>query len=343
MNTMKAVIYHPQGLKVEELSLPDPGEEFVLINVADTGFCGSDHSLIESGLLADGTVLGHEVSGTVISWGKHVSGISEGARVIVRPTFCGQCRDCRSGRPHLCTGGRRTIGIGDLAGGFAEYVKVYPEMVIPIPAGVDSQNAALAETFASALHGIRSSGNRGGSALVMGGGPIGLAAVKLLKLLGFAPIVLAEPVERKRETGKLFGADHALDPLTEDLRQETRSWTGGVGFETILECSGAAGNCPLAFDLVATGGALCMISIMFKNVTLGQPMMMNFKEFRFTGSYSNTHEENRQCLAWMAEGAIDARPLISEVIPLAELPRVYRERIHPGKTLKVMLRIGEEF
>ncbi len=86
-----------------------------------------------------------------------------------------------------------------------------------------------------------------------------------------------------------------------------------------------------------------MISVMFRSVTLGQPMVMNFKELRFTGSYSNTHEENRQCLAWMAEGVIDARPLISEVIPLPELPRVYRERIHPGKTLKVMLRIGEEF
>ena len=94
----------------------------------------------------------------------------------------------------------------------------------------------------------------------------------------------------------------------------TRAWTGGIGFETILECSGVAENFTLAFDLVANGGALCMISIMFKSITLGQPMTMNFKEFRFTGSYSNTHEENRRCLAWMAEGAIDARPLISEVI-----------------------------
>jgi threonine dehydrogenase-like Zn-dependent dehydrogenase len=45
----------------------------------------------------------------------------------------------------------------------------------------------------------------------------------------------------------------------------------------------------------------------------------------------------------MAEGKIDARPLISDLISLEELPRVYRERIHPGKALKVMLRIGEEF
>lgn len=141
---MQAVIYHPEGLKVEEVPIPDPGEEFVLIKVSDTGFCGSDHSLIESGFLGDGTILGHEVSGTVTRWGKEVRGFSEGSRVVVRPTFCGNCRDCRMGRRHLCTERRRTIGIGDLPGGFAEYVKVYPQMVIPIPAGVDSRNAALA-------------------------------------------------------------------------------------------------------------------------------------------------------------------------------------------------------
>jgi threonine dehydrogenase-like Zn-dependent dehydrogenase len=341
---MKAAVYRRStGLVIEEVPAPEPGAEFVLIKVANTGFCGSDHSLIESGLLADGTILGHELSGTVAGRGRDARGITEGSRVVVRPTFCGQCRDCRMGRPQLCTGSRRTIGIGDLPGAFAEYVKVHPQMVIPIPVGVDSRNAALAEMFASALHGIRASGTRGGSALVMGGGPIGLAAVGLLKLLGFAPIALSEPVHEKRELGKLFGADHSLDPLTGDLRQATRDWTGGVGFETILECSGVAQNVPFAFELVATGGSVCMISILFKSITLSQPMAMNFKEFRFTASYSNTHEENRECLRWMAEGAIDARPLISDLADLEGLPQIYRERIHPGKAVKAMLRIGEEF
>lgn len=341
---MKAAVYRrTQGLAIEEVPVPEPGDEFVLLKVINTGFCGSDHSLIESGLLADGTILGHEVSGVVAGLGKKVKGLTEGSRVIVRPTFCGKCRECLMGRPHLCTQGRRTIGIGDFPGAFAEYVKVYPQMVIPVPGGVDSQNAALAETFAAALHGINTAGGKGGSALVMGGGPIGLAAVRLLKLLGFSPIALSEPVKEKRELGKRFGADRVIDPRTEDLRQAARDWTGGVGFETILECAGAADNIPLAFDLVACGGALCMISILFAGIALKQPMVMNFKEFRFTGSYSNTHEENSRCLEWMAQGRIDARPLISEMISLEELPRVYRERIHPGAAMKVMLRIGEEF
>lgn len=341
---MKAVIYRrSMGLVAEEVRAPELEEDTLLVRVANTGFCGSDHSLIESGFLADGTVLGHEASGTVVGWGKKVRGFTEGARVIVRPTFCGKCRDCRMGRPYLCQEWRRTIGIGDLPGAFAEQIKIYPQMAIPIPEGVDSRNAALAETFAAALHGINTARSEGGSVLVMGGGPIGLAAVRLLKLIGFTPIVLSEPMPEKRELGKRFGADHAIDPHGEDLRQKTREWTRGIGFETILECSGVAGNVSAAFELIASGGSLCMVSIIFGGIPLNQPMLMNFKEFRFSGAYSNTHEENIRCLTWMAEGKIDARPLISDLIPLDELPHVYRERIHPGKTVKVMLQIGEEF
>lgn len=341
---MKAVVYRrSRGLVAEEVPAPQLEDETILVRVVNTGFCGSDHSLIESGFLADGTILGHEASGTVAGWGKEVRGFTEGARVIVRPTFCGKCRDCRMGRPYLCQERRRTIGIGDLPGAFAEYIKIYPQMAIPIPEGVDSGNAALAETFAAALHGINIARNEGGSVLVMGGGPIGLAAVRLLKILGFAPIVLSEPIPEKRDLGKRFGADHIIDPRGENLGQKTREWTCGIGFETILECSGVVENIPLAFELVAGGGSLCMISIVFKSIAMNQPMLMNFKEFRFTGSYSNTHEENIRCLRWMAEGKIDARPLISDLIPLEALPTVYRERINPGRTIKVMMQIGEEF
>jgi len=341
---MKAAVYRKdKGLVVEEIPMPEAKEDGVLVKVSDTGFCGSDHSLIESGLLPDGIILGHEASGVVWDRGKQENALQKGSRVIIRPTFCGQCRECRMGKPHLCREKRHTIGIGDLPGAFAEYVRVFPQMLIPIPEGVDSWNAALAETFASAFHGIKCSGNEGGSVLVIGGGPIGLAAVKILKLLGYGPIALSEPVREKRDLGRRFGADYVIDPLQEDLGQQAIDFTRGSGFETILECSGIPGNVPASFGFVAKCGSICVISVIFKAITLGQPMIMNFKEFRLTGSISNTHEENIQCLRWMVEGKIDARPMISDVVSMAELPQVYKERIHPGKTIKVMVKIGEEF
>ncbi len=344
MALMKAVVYRKKaGLILEEIPAPEVDDDSVIVRVADTGFCGSDHSLIESGFLSDGTILGHETSGVVVATGKNVTTVHEGMKTIVRPTFCGKCRECLLGMTHLCGGARRSIGIGDLPGAFAEYIKIYPQMAIEVPAGVDSQNAALAEPFAAALHGIRVAGTKEGSVLVIGGGAIGLAAVKILGILGYKPIVLSEPVKEKRELGKKLGADFLLDPQLDNVITRGRELTGGIGFETILECSGVPDNISVALELAAKGGSVCMISIIFKSITITQPLNMNFKEIRFTGSYSNTHEENRICLQWMAEKKMDARSIISDTITLDELPFVYRERIQSGKAVKVMVAIGDEF
>ena len=340
---MKAAVYRQnKGLVIEDAPMPEIGPGEVLVKIVNTGFCGSDHSLLESGGLPDGIILGHEVSGTVVDIGQGVDKQIIGMRVAIRPTFCGECRDCRMDKPYFCQNDRRSIGIGDLPGGFAEYVKVLPGMLIPVPGGVDSRNAALAEAFAAAFHGIACSGSRGGSALVLGGGPIGLALVRLLKLEGFGPVALSEPVREKRGIGLDFGADMVVDPLDDNLDAFVFEKMSGVGFETVFECSGVLDNVQVALDICARGGVVCIVSVMMKPATL-LPATLNFKEVRLTASYSNTHAENIACLDWMAHGELDGRPLISDLIVLDELPKVYKERIHTGKALKVMLKIGEEF
>ena len=340
---MKAAVYDSRKkLVVQDVPMPELGANEVLIKVANTGFCGSDHSMIESGSLKDGTIIGHEVSGTVADAGSDVRDVETGSRIMIRPTYCGRCRECGLGKPYLCQVDRRTIGLGDFPGGFAEYLKVDPRMLIPIPEGVDSQNGALAETFAASLHGIRCSGKEGGSALVIGGGSIGLALVKLLKIMGFGPIALSEPVEEKRTLAISFGADAVVDPFNENLILRTMDETGGAGFDTVFECSGLGESVQTAVNAAANGGTICIVSIIMRNIEI-MPVALNFKEVWLTGSYSNTHEENILCLKWMSEGKIDGRPLITDHIGLDDLPRVYRERIDTGRAIKVILKIGKEF
>ncbi len=340
---MKAVVFHPgRGLVFEEVPDYRVGDDEVLVRVANTGFCGSDHSLVAGGLLPDGYILGHEISGVVVEKGAAAEGLPIGTRVCIRPTYCGTCANCRRGKQQLCRVHRRTTGIGDLPGGFAEYVKVYPQMLIPVPDGVDSRNAALAETFAAALHGIRCMSDATGSALVTGGGPIGLCAVRLLKILGYGPIVLFEPIEEKRSIALAWGADHAFDPAEKDLDLKVLGLVPG-GFMKIFECSGVTGNVGRAIDLAADCGEICIVSMMFRPAEIPGPYKINLREIRLTASISNTHEENRQCLAWMAKGLLDARPLISDYVPLERLPEIYRDRIDTGLALKVLLKIGEEF
>ncbi|MBU2643710.1 alcohol dehydrogenase catalytic domain-containing protein [bacterium] len=340
---MKAAVYHRgKGLVVEEIPTPEPAPDQVLLKIANTGFCGSDHSLLETDGLPEGIILGHEVSGVVIKAGSRVKDVQEGAKVIVRPTFCGICPGCRIGRTQLCSSNRRSIGIGDLPGGFAEYVLVYPGMLIPVPDNVDSKNAALAEMCAVSLHGIDISGRRGGSVLVIGGGAIGLSMVKLLRLLGYEPIVVSEPVAEKRALAKEFGAEYTIDPISENIQQRCFEINSGNGFDTIFECSGRPETLLSAMDMSAPGGMVCMISVVYRTIEIN-PATMMFKEVQLTASYGNTHAENAECLRWMSEGKLDVRPLISDEITLSQLPSVYRSRIHTGKAVKVMLEIGDPF
>jgi 2-desacetyl-2-hydroxyethyl bacteriochlorophyllide A dehydrogenase len=340
---MKAVVFRQgRGLVYEEVPDYTLSPDEVLVRIADVGFCGSDHSLIAGKIVPDGYILGHEVSGIVAAKGNHADGPPVGTRVCIRPTYCGECANCRKGKQQLCRVHRRTIGIGDLPGGFAEYTKVFPQMLIPIPMGVDSRNAALAETFAAALHGIYCTGLETGSALVMGGGPIGLCAVRLLKILGYKPIVLSEPVKRKRDMALTYGADYVLDPTDKDFDRQIAQPVPG-GFDKIFECAGVTANVDLAIQLAADGGQVCIISILYQSVPLPTPYMLNFKEVTLKASISNTHAENIQCLQWMAEGKIDARPLVTDLVPLEQLPEVYRTRIETGQAVKVLLQVGEEF
>ena len=340
---MKAVVFRQaRGLVYEEVPDYRVAADEVLVRVANTGFCGSDHSLVAGGLVPDGYILGHEISGVVVEKGAAANGPPVGTKVCIRPTYCGRCANCLGGKPHLCRVHRRTVGIGDLPGGFAEYVKVYPQMLIPVPAGVDSRNAALAEAFAAALHAINCTGDKTGSVLVMGGGPIGLCAVRLLKILGYGPIVLFEPIKAKREIALLYGADHVFDPGEKDLNQQAMAIVPG-GFHKAFECSGVKANVNRAITLATDGGRVCIVSIIFTPLEIAEPYLINFKEVRLTASISNTHLENIQCLDWMAAGLLDARPLISDDVPLERLPAVYREKIDTGLAVKVLLRIGEEF
>ncbi len=339
---MKAVVYRTdKGLCCEEVPTPKPDADQVLVKVANCGFCGSDHSLVQSGMLADGYILGHEISGTVAEVGGDVDPSLIGRRVMIRPTYCGQCDDCLAGRPQFCQNNRRSLGIGDLPGGFAEYLVCYPQMLIPVPDGVDSRNAALAEMFATSLHGMKVVGKSGGSVLVMGGGPIGLGLVKLLKAQGFGPVVLSEPQAAKRELAEKWGADFTIDPLSEDLGKAVFEQTGGQGFNVVYECSGVPDNVQSAMDACRRFGTVCLLSIIGKMASI-LPLTLNFKEINLTGAYGNDHAENKQVLQMMANG-LDGREMISDVVSLEDLPKMYEERIHTGKATKVMLAIGEEF
>jgi (R,R)-butanediol dehydrogenase / meso-butanediol dehydrogenase / diacetyl reductase len=152
--------------------------------------------------------------------------------------------------------------------------------------------------------------------------------------------VLSEPVKEKRELALEFGADQVIDPLSGNLVLQGYTITQGAGFNAVFECSGRTGLIPEAMNLTGPAGTICQLSVVYENVEIN-PAVLMFKELKLTAAYGNTHVENIQCLRWMSEGKLDVRPLITDTVTLDQLPQVYRERIHTGKTIKVLVRIGE--
>lgn len=339
MNLMDAVVFYKNtGLVFQKMDIPPLLPDMVLVHVAYTGFCGSDKGYVTGNKAADGYILGHETSGIVEAVGTDVKGVDVGMRVIIRHTFCDQCQECRSGRPHQCVVNRRGIGVRDMPGAFAEYFCVFPQMLIPIPPSVDLQNAALIEVMASALHGYNCAKVNSGSALVMGAGPIGLCLVKILRLYGFDTIVLSEPVMIKRDLGMLYGADFVVDPLSDPIGVTAYTATKNNGFDVVFECSGVKENINTGIELAKCGGTVCIVSVIGTDITLS-PRNIGFKEVYITGSNSNTHAENKQCLRWIQSGLVDLRDMVTDTVTLEELPKAFIERVLTGKTIKLMVEI----
>jgi (R,R)-butanediol dehydrogenase/meso-butanediol dehydrogenase/diacetyl reductase len=178
-------------LRLEEVADPVAAGDEVVLTVDACGICGSDlHVAGQIG--APGTILGHEIAGTVAEVGPDVDGRwTVGAPVVARPFIgCFDCRWCRSGRPDHC---ERFAFIGlERPGGFAERVAVSSHELFHAPAALTGSDRALVEPLAIARRALRRAGlEPGEDVLVLGGGPIGLAVILWARALGAGSIAVS--------------------------------------------------------------------------------------------------------------------------------------------------------
>lgn len=190
----------------------DLGPQEVRIQVAYCGICGSDiHEVLGGPIFPPQpgqkhpitgitlpVTLGHEYSGTVLEVGSSVTAVQPGQKCAVFPTISDLhqgkdlCMSCQSGTPNICKNWA-CHGLSAPGGGLSEEAIVHAASVLPLPEGISLKAAALAEPLAVAAHMIRVSGFvKGQSVLVLGGGPIGLALLLLLKVQGAGKVFLSE-------------------------------------------------------------------------------------------------------------------------------------------------------
>jgi (R,R)-butanediol dehydrogenase/meso-butanediol dehydrogenase/diacetyl reductase len=324
---MKAALFHgKEDLRIEEIPQPpSPGPGQVKLRNAYAGICGSDLHIYyvpettpvaseEPHPVTGATlpqVLGHEFSGTVVEVGEGVTRLRPGDRVAVYPMiFCGECAACRRGLPYAC---RRlgSLGANAEGGGMAEFTTVDASKAHLLPESVDLRLGALVEPMAVAWHGVARSGAQpGGTALVVGAGPIGIGAWFALRAHGVEKVLVSEPSAERRANIAALGAT-VVDPVHEDLAAAVAKLTGGEGVDVAIEAAGAEAAFTGACASLVPGGRVVVLSLHERPLAF-QPTSLMLGETEIVGAVGYEPEEFDAVIAAMADGFYDTTGWVAE-------------------------------
>jgi propanol-preferring alcohol dehydrogenase len=333
---MKAVRLHQvgNGVQVDDIPVPRPTGDEVLIRVEAAGLCGSDLHILNgrTPLPHYPRVLGHEIAATVCETGPGYTGIEAGARVAVNFLItCGQCRYCVAGRTSLCLS-REGLGVVR-DGGFAEYMVVPERNLIRIPDPVPFRHAALAtDAFATSLHAIskRAQVQAGEGCIVIGVGGLGLSAVQLLKIRGAYPIIAVDADPKALELAMSLGATHSI-PAEALEDADHPAWAGTGNAVYALDFVGRPETVRAATQAVDRGGSVVVVGHSPHSWNTAAGSIMVREEKTVMGSYAFDKNEIEDVLGFMSRGLIDVDSMIGQVIGLDDVNRALATFGSPGR------------
>jgi len=324
---MKALVWTgPDQSEIRDIDKPVIKEDEVLLKVRATGVCGTDLTIYKGYFPPHRAIapmaLGHEMSGEIAELGSAVSGYSIGDRVVADPLVsCGRCYNCLKGLRHICTS-LALFGV-DRHGSFAEYVKVKADKLYPIPEGLSFEQAAVFEPLAVAVHAVRRSRLKAGdTALVVGGGPIGILIAMTASLAGARQVVVSEIQEFRLNLLRELGFT-VVNPMKSEQSQTIDAHFEGIGPEVIYEVTGTAGGFQQAIDTASYRGRIVEVGVP-KGEQKIDLRKGNFGELEIIGSRVYEPVDIKTALKILADGRYDWNKLI-KTFPLNEGPEVLTE------------------
>ena len=315
-----ALITGKETVELREFPDPTPAPTGVVVDIAYCGICGTDIHAYQSGKDYNPAICGHEWSGTVSATGGDVKTVAEGDRVVVSvASACGTCGACRQGQAGHCqTAFLSAVGRDALApkhGGFAPRIAVAASRVQHTDSGLTDEQAAQVEPATVAFHAVRTSHLRlGDTAVVQGGGPIGLATMQWVRAAGAGNVIVIEPNAQRRQLAMELGAHHAVEPGPEadSLIEEH---THGLGADVVYECVGRGFAVQSAVDLARRGGAMCLVGLPNEEAPISVGTWL-VKEIRTTSSLAYVREEFEMAMGMIADGRVQVEPMRSSTVGL---------------------------
>ncbi len=337
-------------MHLEELANPTPLASQVLVQTKACGICGSDLHFVRHAEkmlalardggsistldLSRGVVLGHEFVGQVLEVRTDsMTPAKVGDRVVAMPVnFVGA----------PVPENMRAVGYSnDYPGGYAEQMVLFGPLLLVVPNGLSTEIAALTEPMAVGLHAVNKSGIvAGGSAVVHGTGPVGLAVIAALRLVGVEVIVAADFSPKRRVLAAMMGATETVDPRVEGAMDAWTRVTGATlaaqGGLVQFECVGVPGMIDETMRRAPRHGRVTVVGACMEADRM-TPMFGINKELQLTFVLAYSPDEFAASLHNLAEGRIDAAPLITGTVDLEGVAQAFVDLGDPEHHAKVMV------
>jgi len=328
---------------------PVCGPNDVVIKVKRNGICATDMAIYtgQASFMHNGSTsypvrIGHEFGGDIVEVGENVKEYKVGDKAIsLGYVACEKCEYCQRGDYEKCVDLKDTGTINTWPGSYAEYVSFPAKFTYKVPNDLSYDQMALIEPCAIGAEGVKKGHIVPGESIVLiiGVGPIGIAAAALAKYKGAKKVIISGRTQYKLDIAKKMGADLCNNPKEEPLHDFIMRETNGHGCDTIIECSGNLSVIDDCISCLATAGTLVTLAFYEKPCT-----HFDIDAFTFTGGHIEAaiYHDFDGVVAAMKDG-VDFMPLITKHISFDECADFMKKTAEsPSKEdIKVMVDIAD--
>jgi threonine 3-dehydrogenase len=341
MRTMKALVKakKQEGLWLEEVPVPVPGKNEVLIKISRTAICGTDVHIFNWDNWAQQTIpvpmpIGHEFVGVIAEVGDNVIDFKPGDLVSGEGHLvCGHCRNCLAGRRHLCM---KTSGVGvNRQGAFAEYLSIPVTNVWFCDPSIPLDILACFDPFGNAVHTALTFDILGEDVLITGAGPIGCMAAAIARHAGARHVVVSDINPYRLNLAKKLGATRVVDVSLEKISDVQKELGMREGFDVAMEMSGNSTALDSILLNMCHGGKIALLGIMPQDNTIDWNTVV-FNGLTIKGIYGREMFETWYKMTSMLQSGLNIMPVITHKFHFTEYIKGF-EVMRSGKAGKVIL------
>lgn len=320
MINMKAVqmVGINKPLELQEIPIPDIGEQDILVKIKAAGICHSDVHYLKglSPVSFLPITLGHEVAGVVEKIGSKVNNIKIGDRVCLHyMVTCGNCFDCITGNEQFCLDGKM-IG-HHINGGYAEYISIPARNAIHLPDEISfEQGATLMCASATSFHALLKARIKPGNTVaIFGVGGLGQSAIQLAKAFGATKVFAVDIDDKKLNMAKTFGAIPINNNTTNSVAL-IKNLTKNRGVDIAIEMIGIPTTQKQALQCAAPMARVVVVGLSNKILEVDTYKDILGSEIELIGSNNHRLQELPLLIEFASKKMLDTSKVVTKIISL---------------------------